>query len=451
MKTSKTMKGLSCAVTLILYLLISDIALAQQRVAGKEVQSITWQGQETPVIEGEILLKVTDDNRRTAVLDNLKSKQAEILKTPDKLGWMRIQIPASENLRDALEVYQNLPGVIHAEPNVVMRTSLTPNDLDGKQWSLQNTGQSPANGTNDADIDAPEAWELTTGPSEVVIAVLDSGIPMQSGSLSHPDLNDTGKIILGLDAIGDGQGVRDELGHGTHVAGIAAAESNNGTGIAGTCWNCNILVIQVFDAYGGGSAQSFYDGVIYASDYQANNPSERVVINYSGGGPSGSTLMQNAITYAANEGVLVVASAGNENGGNVLYPAAYSGGYNNLVAVSSTDPSDTFSSFSSQGPEVSVSAPGGYEYHLDGSVVRWDNPKNIYSTTPNYTFTMQTDPGGFQGDPYTSDITQSYGYLPGTSMAAPHVSGTAALTPTKPSKKHCLRNMTVIFSRPTPH
>ena len=90
---------------------------------------------------------------------------------------------------------------------------------------------------------------------------------MENGSLSHPDLNDANKIILGADCVGDGNGVKDEYGHGTHVAGIAAAESNNGTGITGVAWNCKIMVVQVFDEYGNGTWTAFYNGVVYAVDY----------------------------------------------------------------------------------------------------------------------------------------------------------------------------------------
>jgi len=231
---------------------------------------------------------------------------------------------------------------------------------------------------------------------------------MLNGSLSHPDLDDPNKIILGQDCVGDGEGVRDRLGHGTHVAGIAAAESNNGIGVSGVAWNSKILVIQVFDEYGSGSYSAFYNGVVYAVDYQRNNPGKKVVINFSGGG-SASQLALDAVIYANTYGVPIVASAGNNYGGAVKYPAAYSSSYSNVIAVSATDATDTFAPYSNQGSQVCVSAPGGYGGASDAD--------DIYSTTPNYTFNF----GEWYG------ITQNYGYMAGTSMAAPHVTGIAGL------------------------
>ena len=268
-------------------------------------------------------------------------------------------------------------------------------------------------GTIDADIDAPEAWNISTGNSDVIIAILDTGIPMQNGSLSHPDLDGT---------------VKDNYGHGTHVAGIAAAESNNGTGIAGVAWNCKIMPIQVFDAYGSGLWSYFYNGVKYAVDYQNNNPGKKVVINFSGYGSSQEAL--DAVIYAYNSGVPIVAAAGNDDYGSVSYPAAYSPFYSNVVAVSATDQNDVISSYSNIGSEITVAAPGGWGIIWDGNVGRFNTTgnlgKNIFSTTPNYPFNIQTDPS-YPGDPYSTDVTQNYGYLAGTSMATPIVSGIAAL------------------------
>lgn len=140
---------------------------------------------------------------------------------------------------------------------------------------MHNIGQTPPTGTNDADIDAPEAWDINTGSSNVIIAILDTGIPLDSITLTlcHPDLDDPDKIILGPDyATNETDGVRDLNSHGTHVAGIASAETNNGTGVAGVAWNCKLMIIQVFGKSSRGTSQAFYNGVKYAVDYYRNNP-----------------------------------------------------------------------------------------------------------------------------------------------------------------------------------
>lgn len=316
-----------------------------------------------------------------------------------------------------ISALQKSPDVAMAEPDFVTHTHVLPNDpyFNGTspatypyQWALRNTGQVPPGGTSGADIHATDAWDITTGSSSVIVGVLDSGIPMLNGSLSHPDLDDPNKIVLGANYAGGSEGVRDLFGHGTHAAGIAAAETNNGTGIAGVAWNCKIMVIRVFDANGGGYDSYFYNGVHYAVDYVRNNPTYKIVINYSGEGGV-SSVLESAVSYANTYGVTIVASAGNDYGGAVKYPAAYSSSYPNVVAVSATDQNDVVSSYSNAGPQINVSAPGGY----GGSF----NADDIYSTTPNYSFNLGTLYG----------VSQNYGYLAGTSMAAPHVSGTVAL------------------------
>ncbi len=187
---------------------------------------------------------------------------AKIKEDFDVLHWALFELPQGTDIFPIFEELEKNTIIEKVEPNGIFRVNLEPDDiyfLDGHQWALKNTGQDPPAGTNDADIDAPEAWDITTGSSDVIIAILDTGIPMLNNLLSHPDLDNTNKIILGPDYIDlpgtpeYQEGVRDRYGHGTHVAGIAGAESNNGIGIAGVAWNCNIMIIQVFDAYGIGT------------------------------------------------------------------------------------------------------------------------------------------------------------------------------------------------------
>jgi subtilisin family serine protease len=273
----------------------------------------------------------------------------------------------------------------------------------GYQWALWNYGQIPPGGTPGADIKAPSAWDISVGNLQALVSVLDSGIPLVVSLLYHPDLNDATRYILGEDFTGDGDGVRDRYGHGTHVTGILGARTDNATGIAGVDWGCKILIDQVFDSSGIGTHNTFKAGVLHAVDYGAR------VINYSGGGYPSSTKEQ-AVRYADSNNVLLVSPSGNSYGDSVIYPAHYADTYRNVIAVSATDCMDRLAVYSNYGPSICVAAPGG-----DG--VPWDRG-DILSTMPNYYVKLN-------GDPY--NVSLDYGYMGGTSMSCPMVSGLAAL------------------------
>jgi thermitase len=253
-------------------------------------------------------------------------------------------------------------------------------------------------------IDAPAAWTVVTGTSKIIIAIVDSGI-----KLDHEDLVARRWINLAeipgnyIDDDGNGQiddvngwhfyqrwtgttyvsaenaNVQDDYGHGTHVAGIAAAAANNGTGITGVAPGARIMPIKVLDQFGTGWYSDIAAGIIYAADNGAR------VINLSLGGTADSQTLRAAVDYARSRGALVVAATGN-TGGAILYPAAY----DPVLAVAATDQSDQIAYFSNRGPQVDVAAPG----------------VDIYSTWP---------------------WVSGYFTKSGTSMAAPHVAGLAAL------------------------
>jgi subtilisin family serine protease len=296
----------------------------------------------------------------------------------------------------AIESLQTLPEVDYAEPNYIWQAmSTTPNDqYFNLQWGL-------------TSIEAEKAWDLTTGSSNVVVGVLDGGV-----DISHPDLVDNiwtnpGEIPgNGIDDDGDGF-VDDVHGwdfqhndssifdnedgddHATHVAGIIGARGNNSIGVAGVCWQVSILPIKVLGP-NGGSISNIIAGYSYAKTLRDRGVNIRV-LNNSYGGPARSQAALDAIQQLNNAGILFVVAAGNEGRNNFNFPQ-YPANYDvaNVIAVAATTQSSGVAGFSNYGASrVALAAPGS----------------GIASTLPN----------------------NQYGYADGTSMAAPHVSGAAAL------------------------
>jgi hypothetical protein len=255
--------------------------------------------------------------------------------------------------------------VASAQPNHLYYADLTPNDQEyvaGQQWSV-------------TQIHAEQAWDITTGSPSVVIAILDTGTAMD-----HPDLQ--GKIVPGYDMINNNNHPYDDFGHGTMTAGIAAAASNNGVGIVGISWGAKIMPVKVLDHNGSGSDVTLAQGITWAVDHGAN------IINASLGGGDTSSVQDDAIKYAHDHNVLMVAAAGNTPDGKPHYPAASP----YVLAVGATGRSDTVTGFSSYGPYVSVAAPG-----VGILSTAWDN----------------------------GHLTYEYGN--GTSFSCPIVAGVAAL------------------------
>jgi len=244
-----------------------------------------------------------------------------------------------------------------------------------------------------ARIASTSAWDHTTGSAQIVIAVIDSGTDG-----GHPDL--ASKIVPGYDFVDDDTDPTDLHGHGTHVAGIAAAVTNNAVGIAGTSWGAMIMPIRVLDADGYGTTEDIVDGITWAATHGAH------ILNLSLGGTSYSQAQQDAVNAAHMGGHLVIAAMGNWRSTNPTnYPAACA----NVMAVAATDYNDSYSWYSQFGPHCDISAPGGdMDYPHD--------PDGIYSTTPTYACTATNE-----------GYSMNYDRMQGTSQAAPFVAGLAAL------------------------
>jgi len=306
------------------------------------------------------------------------------------------------------------PSVVYAEPNPTIEVQRTPNDpMFLEQWALRNTGQ--VGGVAGADLGMAEVWEDVLGSPQMIVAVIDSGIDYLHEDLvsnmwvnprevpgNHTDDDGNGLIddIYGYNFLDENGDPKDYEYHGTHVAGIIGAKGNNGIGITGISWNVKLMAIKITGNSGTGSLSDIIRAIDYAVDHGAK------VINMSWGFSSSLTglptnpalepnqALRNALVAADESGVIVIAAAGNYTTNidqRPFYPAAYSVG--NLISVAATTPSDTLATFSNYGATaVDLGAPG----------------QTIVSTYPGY-------------------LGRLYSYASGTSMAAPHVAGAAAL------------------------
>jgi thermitase len=253
------------------------------------------------------------------------------------------------------------------------------------QYALLNNGQvfypeKNLRGTNAADIKASEGWSWSMGSRGTIIAILDTGIAQ-----AHEDLKN--KIMPGYDFVNDDADPQDDNGHGTFVASIAAAETNNGIGIAGVAWNAMLLPVKVLDSLGNGNYLTIAAGIKYAADQGAK------VINLSLGGDADSFILKDACQYAFAKGCSLVAASGNSGSETVQFPAAYD---SLCTAVGASDASDTLAPFSNRGPQIDVVAPGVWIY-------------------------------GAHYDPARPTELRFYDWDNGTSLAAAHVSGAMAL------------------------
>jgi subtilisin family serine protease len=337
-----------------------------------------------------------------------------VLRTFPAIGNLQVlQLPGDLPVDDAIAAYQASGFVRYAERDFILHLLAEPNDfryLNGDLWHLHNAGQ--YGGKPGADIKAIEAWDIQRTASDVVVAVIDTGI-----RLTHEDLapnlwtnpGESGPGLLGLDRrqnlldddgngfIDDVHGINailglgvplDDYGHGSHVSGIIGAAGNNTVGVTGLAWQVQLMSIKAFDALGNAAMSDLVTSIDYACAKGAR------IINASWGDPSfTSTALYDAVDRARQAGVLFIAAAGNSNGDNdtlPLYPASYP--LDNVIAVLATDRSDERAGWSNYGANtVHLGAPGAPVFSC------WNG--------------SDTDYRNFDG----------------TSMAAPQVTGACAL------------------------
>lgn len=307
------------------------------------------------------------------VLIKSKTESSQLLARLESYGAVKVQalqglnvrlvnLP-EENVETILNACSKDPQIEFAERDHLARAAYVPSDtaLVGTEWHL-------------AKIQAPQAWNLTAGRTNTVIAVLDSGIDP-----THPDLID--RLLPGYNFVANTTDTSDDLGHGTAVAGVIVASGNNNLGILGVANGCLLLPVKVADASGFAYYSTIAQGIHYAVDSGAR------IINISIAGDSPSATLQEAIDYAWSNNVVVVAAAGNNSNDLPQYPAACG----EVVAVSATQTNDLLADFSSFGSFIALAAPGD----------------NIWTT--------QTDP------------VNPYGSWRGTSFSSPIVAATAGL------------------------
>jgi subtilisin family serine protease len=306
--------------------------------------------------------KVTTE-KLNSVAQAISETGAKISALNEKLGFALVKLDDRKEYFNALSQLIKNPEVEYAEPNYLAHVTQIPNDpYYNQQWGLR-------------DIQAHPAWDKVSPAQRgnVTIAVLDTGI-----NAGHEDLQ--ASIVPGYNFIDNNDNPVDGHGHGTHVAGIAAAITNNGKGIAGVAGGAKIMPIKVMNDRGSGDYAGIINGIKYAADRGAQ------VISMSLGGPGSSQAMQDAVDYAISRGASVVAASGNSNSA-----VAFPGNCNGVITVGAVDSSNQRASFSNYGPEMDVVAPG----------------VNIISS--------------YKG------AANSYTAMSGTSMATPFVAGVTAL------------------------
>jgi thermitase len=396
-------KGISFVTVFLLAVLALDIWPGAQYAAQPQAQVPEYVSDEIMVKFHESVDEYKKDLARFRV-SGTRKKVFKVIR-----GLEVIKLSGGVSVEEAVDLLRQDPDVLYAEPNYVLRTMLTPNDTRfGEMWGLHNIGQS--GGTPDADIDAPEAWNQTTGSSDVIVAVIDSGVDYNHPDLSAnmfrntADCNNNGidddsngyvDDCFGIDTRNNDSNPMDDNNHGTHVAGTIGAVGNNNRGVVGINWNVQIMACKFVNSSGSGTTEDAIDCLEYVK-IMKDRGHNIIATNNSWGGGDFSQALIDAIDAQRQSDILFITAAGNgdffgfplNNDQTPFYPCNHY--LPNVICVAATTRTDSRSSFSNYGRRtVHIGAPGS----------------DILSTIRN----------------------NRYGISSGTSMATPHVTGVAAL------------------------
>lgn len=332
-------------------------------------------------VSDEVLVQFKDNTSQVQMMNSLIHGAGRLKGSLNKSGFIHVKLIDGESIDEAIEQYQSDPHVDYAQPNYIYSIKEESSDPSyPQQWGLKNSGQTISNawyttnnpGSVGKDIDAEGAWEIINDCSSVTVAVLDTGINsihedlsinLVNGSYSCPG-SSVGTSGCNFVGAGDNN-PRDLNGHGSHVAAIIGARSENGVGGSGVCWRAKLLAVRVLDASGSGTTADIVEGLNFAVGAAAK------VVNISLGGYFSDAAFSAAISNARNNGVLVVTAAGN-NGVNLNSSADYRNSFpceytqDNIICVSAVDQNfqlASFSNYDSVGPgvdlrAVDISAPG---------------------------------------------------------------------------------------------
>ena len=357
--------------------------------------------------EGELIVKFKSGVGVKATTDSHAYVRSEVVKQLRKTGVQLVKLKAGLTTKEAIELYKRDPKVLYAEPNYMLRAlEVFPNDPKfNSLWGLHNIAQS--GGKTDADIDAPEAWRINAGSSNVIVGVIDTGVDYnhqdlavnmwknlaELNGIAGADDDGNGYIddIYGIDTFNNDSDPMDDHDHGTHVSGTIGAVGNNGIGVVGINWNVKIMALKFISSNGYGYISDAIECLEYAIMMKQDYGQNIRLTSNSWGGEGYSKALRDAIQEAGNADILFIAAAGNDGSDNdtgPFYPSSYDPA--NVISVAATDHNDNLASFSNWGlAGVDVAAPG----------------VKILSSTLN----------------------NNYKYFSGTSMAVPHVAGVAAL------------------------